>query len=56
MKVLEAEGGDVLFAAKNLMKQKFYFSIEMGTKSALTAAYSYYRQDYGDAIADNKIY
>ena len=29
----ELESGDVLFAAKNLMKQKFYSPIRMGTKS-----------------------
>ena len=47
------EKGDVLFAAKNLMRQKFCFPNQINPKSALMAAYSYYIQDYyGDAISE----
>ena len=47
------ESGDVLFAAKSLMSQKFFPQSDWAPKAALMAAYSYYSQDYyGDAIAE----
>ena len=52
---LEAlEGGDVLFAAKKFNEAEILFpQSKWAPKSALMAAYSYYRQDYyGDAIAE----
>ena len=62
MQVLEAyeEGkkalkkGDVLFAAKKFNEAEILFpQSEWAPKSALMAAYSYYKQDYyGDAIAE----
>ena len=62
MQVLEAyeEGmkalnsNDVLFAAKKFNETEMLFpQSEWAPKSALMAAYSYYKQDYyGDAIAE----
>ncbi|WP_277254260.1 outer membrane protein assembly factor BamD, partial [Neptunomonas phycophila] len=48
------EKGDVLFAAKKFNEAEFLFpQSEWAPKSALMAAYSYYKQDYyGDAIAE----
>ena len=48
------EGGDVLFAAKKFNEAETLFpQSEWAPKSALMAAYSYYKQDYyGDAIAE----
>ena len=48
------ETGDVLFAAKKFNEAELLFpQSEWAPKSALMAAYSYYRQDYyGDAIAE----
>ncbi len=50
------EEGDVLFAAKKFNEAEILFpQSEWAPKSALMAAYSYYRQDYyGDAIAELK--
>ena len=62
MQVIEAykagkealEAGDVLFAAKKFNEAEVLFpQSEWAPKSALMAAYSYYKQDYyGDAIAE----
>ena len=62
MQVLEAyeegmealKSGDVLFAAKKFNEAEILFpQSEWAPKSALMAAYSYYRQDYyGDVIAE----
>ena len=48
------EQGDVLFAAKKFNEAEILFpQSEWAPKSALMAAYSYYKQDYyGDAIAE----
>ena len=48
------EEGDVLFAAKKFNEAETLFpQSELAPKSALMAAYSYYKQDYyGDAIAE----
>ena len=48
------EGGDVLFAAKKFNEAEILFpQSKWAPKSALMAAYSYYKQDYyGDAIAE----
>ena len=48
--------GDVLFAAKKFNEAEILFpQSEWAPKSALMAAYSYYKQDYyGDAIAELK--
>ena len=50
------EKGDVLFAAKKFNEAEVLFPQSIwAPKSALMAAYSYYRQDYyGDAIAEIK--
>ena len=50
------ERGDVLFAAKKFNEVEILFpQSNWAPKSALMAAYSYYRQDYyGDAIAELK--
>tara|TARA_B100001057_G_scaffold499950_1_gene612678 strand:- start:2720 stop:3565 length:846 start_codon:yes stop_codon:yes gene_type:complete len=52
MKALEAS--DVLFAAKKFNEAEILFpQSEWAPKSALMAAYSYYKQDYyGDAVAE----
>ena len=48
------EGGDVLFAAKKFNEAEIlYPQSEWAPKSAIMAAYSYYKQDYyQDAIAE----
>ena len=53
LKALEFEG-DVLFAAKKFNEAEILFpQSDWAPKSALMAAYSYYKQDYyGDAIAE----
>ena len=50
------EGGDVLFAAKKFNEAEILFPQSVwAPKSALMAAYSYYKQDYyGDAVAELK--
>ena len=50
------EGGDVLFAAKKFNEVETLFpQSELAPKSALMAAYSYYKQDYySDAISELK--
>ena len=50
------ESGDVLFAAKKFNEAEILFpQSDWAPKSALMAAYSYYKQDYyGDAIAELK--
>ena len=48
------EKGDVIFAAKKFNEAEILFpQSEWAPKSALMAAYSYYKQDYyGDAVAE----
>ena len=52
--VVALENGDVLFAAKKFNEAELFFpQSEWAPKSALMAAYSYYKQDYyGDAVAE----
>ena len=47
------EQGDVIFAAKKFQTEMLFPQSSMAPKSALMAAYSYYKQDYyGDAIGE----
>ena len=49
------EAGDVLYAAKKFNEAEILFPQSIwAPKSALMAAYAYYIQDYGDAIAELK--
>ena len=52
--VKSLKSGDVLYAAKKFNEAEILFpQSEWAPKSALMAAYSYYKQDYyGDAIAE----